>query len=312
MASHDLFPADALPQLWQPPLHAKIPALLYGKRGLQKDLGRNGEITKKQTIIIMSTELGKWDKVMSVALSVPGVKVNRNEFLVAALNNLCSVEQLKQIADGNRPTDYLSIEVIDRLADSYINSHTTKVTALSAAAGLPGGWSMAATIPADLAQYYYHVFVLSQKMAYLYGFPDLTDENGALTEEAKNVMTLFAGAMMGVGIANEAIQELVKNLSKEIVKRLPKYALTKTVIYPIVKQVAKWIGIKLTKDSFAKGLGKVIPILGGVISGGLTYVTFKPGAKKLKKTLHECCIFMIENKSKDETVEFANYQEVDD
>ena len=52
---------------------------------------------EKQTKNIMSTELGKRDKVMSVALSVPGVKVNRNEFLVAALNNLCSVEQLKQI-----------------------------------------------------------------------------------------------------------------------------------------------------------------------------------------------------------------------
>ena len=97
MASHDLFPADALPQMWQPPHHAKIPALFYGERSIQEDLGRNGEITKKQTIIIMSTELRKWDKVMSVALSVPGVKVNRNEFLVAALNNLCSVEQLKQI-----------------------------------------------------------------------------------------------------------------------------------------------------------------------------------------------------------------------
>lgn len=80
----------------------------------------------------MSTEVGKWDKVMSVALSVPGVKVNRNEFLVASLVNLCSVEQLRQISDGKRPADYLSIEVIDRLADSYINSHTTKVTALSA------------------------------------------------------------------------------------------------------------------------------------------------------------------------------------
>ena len=249
---------------------------------------------------------------MSVAMSVPGVKVNRKEFLVAALSKLCSLEQLKQISDGKRPADYLSIETIDRLADSYINSHTTKVTALSAAAGLPGGLSMAATIPADLAQYYYHVFVLSQKMAYLYGFPDLTDEDGVLTEEAKNVMTLFAGAMMGVGIANEAIQKIAENLAKEIVKRLPKYALTKTVIYPIVKQVAKWIGIKLTKDSFAKGLGKIVPILGGVISGGLTYVTFKPGAKKLKKTLHDCCVFMAENKSKDETGEFTNYQEVDD
>lgn len=249
---------------------------------------------------------------MSVAMSVPGVKVNRKEFLVAALSKLCSLEQLKQISDGKRPADYLSIETIDRLADSYINSHTTKVTALSAAAGLPGGLSMAATIPADLAQYYYHVFVLSQKMAYLYGFPDLTDEDGVLTEEAKNVMTLFAGAMMGVGIANEAIQKISENLAKEIVKRLPKYALTKTVIYPIVKQVAKWIGIKLTKDSFAKGLGKIVPILGGVISGGLTYVTFKPGAKKLKKTLHDCCVFMTENKSKYETGEFTNYQEVDD
>ena len=97
MASNGIFPADALPQMWQPPHHAKIPALFYGERSIQEDLGRDGEITKKQTIIIMSTELGKWDKVMSVALSVPGVKVNRNEFLVAALNNLCSVEQLKQI-----------------------------------------------------------------------------------------------------------------------------------------------------------------------------------------------------------------------
>ena len=260
----------------------------------------------------MSTEVATWDKVMSLAISVPGVKVNRNEFLVTALNNLCSVEQLKQISDGKRPIDYLSIEVIDRLADSYISSHTTKVTALSAAAGLPGGWTMAATIPADLAQYYYHVFVLGQKMAYLYGFPDLTDEKGTLTEEAKNVLTLFAGAMMGVGVANEAIQKLAKSFAKEIVKRLPRYALTKTVIYPIVKQVAKWIGIKLTKESFAKGLGKVVPVLGGVISGGLTYATFKPGAKTLKKTLHECCIFMIKNKSKDETVEIANYQEVDE
>lgn len=76
----------------------------------------------------MSSEIQTWDKVMSVAMSVPGVKVNRKEFLVAALSNLCSLEQLKQISDGKRPADYLSIETIDRLADSYINSHTTKVT----------------------------------------------------------------------------------------------------------------------------------------------------------------------------------------
>ena len=111
-------------------------------------------------------------------------------------------------------------------------------------------------------------------------------------------------------ITKEAIQELAKNFAKEIVKRLPKYALTKTVIYPIVKQVAKWIGVKLTKDSFAKGLGKVVPILGGVISGGLTYVTFRPGAKKLKNTLHNCCVFMTENACKEKEGEYSSYEEV--
>ena len=45
----------------------------------------------------MSTEIGTWDKVMSVALSVPGVKVSRNEFLVASLSNLYSAGQLKRI-----------------------------------------------------------------------------------------------------------------------------------------------------------------------------------------------------------------------
>ena len=42
-------------------------------------------------------EIEKWDKVMSAALSVSGVKVSRNEILVASLSNLYSAEQLKQI-----------------------------------------------------------------------------------------------------------------------------------------------------------------------------------------------------------------------
>ena len=38
MASNGIFPADALSQLWQPPHYAKVPALLYGERGIQENL----------------------------------------------------------------------------------------------------------------------------------------------------------------------------------------------------------------------------------------------------------------------------------
>ncbi|MCD8898487.1 hypothetical protein [Mammaliicoccus sciuri] len=44
----------------------------------------------------------------------------------------------------------------------------------------------------------------------------------------------------------------------------------------------KVLGIKLTKDTFAKGFSKSIPVLGGAISGGMNYASLKPMAKKLK------------------------------
>lgn len=234
----------------------------------------------------MSNEVTIWNKVMGAALSMPGVKVDRDDFLKKELKNYCSPEQLN-LAISSRPINGVSKEIIDRIANACINSHTTKVTTISAVAGIPGGFAMAGTIPADMAQYYWHVFVLAQKLAYLYGFPDLRDENGNLTDTASDMLTLFVGVMMGASAANQAIKGLAKEFAKQVVKRLPQKALTKTMYYPIIKQIAKWIGVKLTKDTFAKGLGKVIPILGGVISGGLTLATFRPSAKRLQHKLQE-------------------------
>lgn len=62
-------------------------------------------------------------------------------------------------------------------------------------------------------------------------------------------------------------------------------ALTKYAFYNISKQVAKWIGIRLTRETFAKGAGKVIPLIGAPVSAAITYWTFKPMADKLKKQL---------------------------
>lgn len=41
----------------------------------------------------------------------------------------------------------------------------------------------------------------------------------------------------------------------------------------------------MTKDTFAKGASKAIPILGGVISGGLTYMSMKPMGNRLREAL---------------------------
>lgn len=234
----------------------------------------------------MGNEINLWNKVMGAALAMPGVKVDREEFLRKELQNYCSPQQLEQAISG-RTISYISKDVIDRIANSCINSHTAKVTAISTVAGIPGGFAMAATIPTDIAQYYWNVFVVAQKLAYLYGFPDLRDEKGNLTDVASDMLTLFVGVMMGAVAANNVIRGIAKELAKQVTKRIPQKALTKTMYYPIIKQIAKWIGVKLTKETFAKGLGKAIPILGGIISGGLTLAAFHPSAKRLQHRLQK-------------------------
>ena len=229
------------------------------------------------------SELVSWDKVMNAALSMPMVKVDRTAFLTKEFSMYDNADQLRD----KRPIDLFDDEVIERAARGVINSHLTKATVTSTAAGIPGGLAMAATMPADIAQYYWHVLVVAQKLGYLYGWPDLLDDKGQITEGTRNVLTLFVGVMFGAQAASKLVGEIAKQVSLQAAKRLPQQALTKTMYYPVVKQVAKWIGVKMTKDTFGRSVGKAIPILGGVLSGAITAFSFKPMAEKLQKHLRE-------------------------
>lgn len=74
-------------------------------------------------------------------------------------------------------------------------------------------------------------------------------------------------------------------IAKQVMKTVPNKALTKTLWYPILKKVLRIFGVNLTKGGLAKGMGKFIPILGGIISGGLTFATMKPMGESLQKEL---------------------------
>ena len=143
---------------------------------------------------------------------------------------------------------------------------------------------MAATIPTDLAQYFWHAIVLSQKLAYLYGWPDLL-EDGDLDEETKLRITLFIGAMMGAEQANRVLSGVATRFATQVVQRLPRQALTKTAYYPIVKVIGPWIGVQVTKQSFARGVSKVIPMIGAASSAALTATLLWRMASRLKNHL---------------------------
>ncbi|MBR1594173.1 MAG: hypothetical protein IJ659_05315 [Alloprevotella sp.] len=232
----------------------------------------------------MAKDVTLWNRIMKAALAIPGVAVDREAYLLGALRDVAEEDKLSLIVEGS-PAAFVEREALDRIASGAITYHTATVTTLSTVTGLPGGPAIVASIPADLAQYYFHVFVLAQKMAYLYGFPDMRDEKGHLTEDATDMLTLFVGIMMGAKLARDAVRDISRDLALQVAKKMPQQALTRTVYYPIVKQVAKRIGVDLSKSSFTKTFGRFIPLLGGIVSGGVTYATFYPGARRLQRAL---------------------------
>lgn len=64
----------------------------------------------------------------------------------------------------------MAAETLDDIARHSIAFETKKSATMAFAAGLPGGFALVGTVPADVAQYYIHAFRVMQKLAYLYGW----------------------------------------------------------------------------------------------------------------------------------------------
>ena len=227
------------------------------------------------------------EDVIIKGLKIPGIKINRTEFLQKQLLKLYPQETIEIAIAENPMKAKIPLEEIDKLAEEVIKFERNCVSGISAALGIPGGWAMVATIPADIAQYYGYMLRATQKLLYLYGFPQIDIEtNGSKFDDATmNTLIICFGVMYGVAGANNALKAMAKALGKGVEKKLLNTALTKGTLYPIVKSVSKWFGVKMTKEVFSGFFKKALPVLGGVLGGGITYLSFKPCCDKLRKTL---------------------------
>lgn len=165
--------------------------------------------------------------VINESLKLPFVKVNRDEFLIKVFGNDVA-DKTKLIEEG--PTVFFTKQELDRKAQSRINYLTSQSTVVSFATGLPGGLAMAATIPADVAQFYGYSLKLAQEISYIYGYENFWTEQGELNDDAKNTLILFLGVMLGVTSTGAVVRVLSSKLSTQALKKIPQKALTKLFI----------------------------------------------------------------------------------
>ena len=244
---------------------------------------KDGVVAKAQEIDVIAA--------LKQAMRVPGAKINRETFLRKELSRRYPKVIVERAIEHNPAYAGVERDQIDKLAKHAIDYETSKATAISFGTGLPGGVIGVAVMPADIVQYFVFMLRVIQQLAYLYGFDEFElDENHLeddFDNEALNEILVFMGVMFGAESAGLLIKALAKQTGKAVAKKLARQALMKGAIYPVIKKIAPWLGMQMNKQIFANGVGRTIPVVGGVIAGGLTFATFKPCANRLKAKLME-------------------------
>ena len=226
---------------------------------------------------------------LAKAVRVPGVRINREEFLRQELRKLhMGDDAIARAIDSNPLLAGVALTQIDKLAEDAISYETNKSAAISFVAGIPGGFAMLGTIPADLMQYYVHALRIMQKLAYLYGWSELIPEDRDTDDDTIGVLAVFFGVMLGVGGAAQSLTAFARVAAKTAYQNhATKRALMSITWYPVVKHSLRLIGINITKSTAAKGFSKIVPIIGGFVSSGLTFMALQSQSTLLKEHLRE-------------------------
>lgn len=222
-------------------------------------------------------------EVITNAVQIPGVKVNRKQFLAEQFAS--KADNLEEVISKGPIEAGIKREDITLLSKKLILARTSQSSIASFVTGIPGGLAMAATIPADILQFFGMALRLAQELSYLYGAQDLWDNGEIDNDRVKNQLILYCGVMFGVSGAVSGVRVLSTQISKTALKKIPQKALTKTFWYPILKKIANFIGVNLTKKTFAQGVSKAVPVIGGFISGGINFASMMPMANRLNDAL---------------------------
>lgn len=215
--------------------------------------------------------------LISKASSLPIVKVDRREFLVKEFPDVDASILLEK-----GPLEFYTPEELRERAYKLVDSMTNKTAMASFATGFGSSPITAvAAGGADVLQYFGSAINMAQKIVYILGESDLFDKESKLDEEGKARLITYLGVMLGAAGSTALIRNVSVNVAKSTARTVAKTAVTKTAWYPVLKKVGALVGVKITKKSVEKSVTKVVPILGAVVSGALTYVSYKPMGIKL-------------------------------
>lgn len=215
--------------------------------------------------------------------NLPLIKIDRNKYLAKEFDEeyptLLPLILEKGAYDAGIPEDY-----IEKVSKNAIKYEIAKSSAISFISGLPGGLAGIGAIPADVAQFLGHAIRIAQKLCYIAGMPSFSSSD-EMTDEEAYLVTIYIGVMFEDKEAILALNTIGKFLGTAAAK--VNFTVTSIIGYSLISSLLPKLASKLSSGIFAKTIVKAIPIMGGAVSSGITYVNLNSMAYKLYKKLKE-------------------------
>ena len=212
-------------------------------------------------------------KSLNTAINTPGVRINREEYLRATFCRQYDDRTVEAIITTSPLKAGVSNSIIEKMVEEAISSEKNKTTLFSFGVGsLNFGGITTALVASvgDISFYFATCLRLAQKMAYLYGWQDIDIEHNP---NAKDTLTVFLGCMLGVEAAGKVLSEIGEAVAKEMLQKT------------IQRKILEALGLVVSRDLTKRALSKCVPVIGGFVSGGISWFIFQKNAERLHEAL---------------------------
>jgi hypothetical protein len=213
--------------------------------------------------------------------------VNRDCFLQHTLGSYLSPSQMQQAITGS-PLDVLTPEELRHFARKVIWKQSLLVSFFSVLLALPSERFLSLLLAAiDIVQFQVQVFIVAQKLLYLYGSHNL-EENGRIRRHAATLLWVESMVMIG----SSRVSRVLKSASGQAIRRAFSLFTVKSgarvLIVNTLRQGLKWCGLQVMRRTVVLWFVFFINIVCALISGLVTFWLFYPMAMNLYRHLSQC------------------------
>lgn len=242
-----------------------------------------------------------YDSAMKAGLKIPFVKIDREKFLKRKFGRKTTPSDYQRILlDG--PLSVFSLAEMEKITKREVRLHAIWVGVLSFLLAIPSsGVLMWVAIALDFVQFQLFVFVALQKLLYLFGCKTILRENENFDKSADWVLLLISTVMIAKSQVIRMVKSAMGMAVKQGIQRFTVRMISKFMLLNVIKQVAKWFGIIVTRDMIAQSAEYVIPFLCALVSGLISLWLFFPMMRRLRCYLLEV---VKDGKTVDENMKF--------